>query len=55
MTLCSTQIHEADNLQDTSAEVFRNAPVGIQIICQRLREEKCIGILKEIELISNGK
>ncbi|OAG35292.1 phosphoribosylamine-glycine ligase [Fonsecaea monophora] len=33
----------------TSAEVFENAPVGVQIVCQRLREEKCIGVMKEIE------
>ncbi|KAK5561521.1 hypothetical protein LTR46_000326 [Exophiala xenobiotica] len=33
----------------SSPLVFENAPVGVQILCRRLREEKCIGILKEIE------
>ncbi|ETN43856.1 uncharacterized protein HMPREF1541_10987 [Cyphellophora europaea CBS 101466] len=35
----------------TSPAVFRDAPVGVQIVCQRLREEKCVGIMKEIEVL----
>ena len=31
--------------------MFRDAPVGVQIVCQRLREEKCVGIMKEIEVL----
>ncbi|EXJ91447.1 hypothetical protein A1O1_04559 [Capronia coronata CBS 617.96] len=33
----------------TSPAVFKDAPVGVQFLCRRLREEKCIGILKEVE------
>jgi amidase len=32
-------------------EVFDNSPVGVQIVCRRLQEEKLIGILKEIEAL----
>ncbi|OKL56486.1 hypothetical protein UA08_08361 [Talaromyces atroroseus] len=35
----------------SSPEVFKNSPIGVQIVCRRLKEEKCIGILKEIERI----
>ncbi|KAF4470304.1 fatty-acid amide hydrolase [Fusarium albosuccineum] len=35
----------------TGPEVYRNSPVGVQIVCQRLREEKLIGILKEVEAL----
>ncbi|CAG9970416.1 unnamed protein product [Clonostachys byssicola] len=35
----------------TSPEVFKDSPVGVQIACRRLQEEKCVGILKEIEAL----
>ncbi|KAL5338966.1 amidase signature domain-containing protein [Aspergillus crustosus] len=35
----------------TGPAVFENAPVGVQIVCRRLREEKCVGILKELEAL----
>ncbi|KAL4870731.1 amidase signature domain-containing protein [Aspergillus spectabilis] len=35
----------------TGPEVFKDAPVGVQIVCRRLREEKCVGILKEVEAL----
>ncbi|KAK5127554.1 hypothetical protein LTR85_006894 [Meristemomyces frigidus] len=35
----------------TGPEVFANAPVGIQVVCRKLREEKCISIMKEIESV----
>lgn len=42
--------------KDTSAEEFKNAPVGVQIACRRFQEEKVISILKEIEaLLKNEK
>lgn len=33
----------------TGPDVYRDAPVGVQVVCRRLREEKLVGILKEIE------
>ncbi|RDW62532.1 hypothetical protein BP5796_10834 [Coleophoma crateriformis] len=39
----------------TSPDVFKDSPVGIQVVCRRLREEKCIGILKEIEFLLSEK
>jgi amidase len=35
----------------SSPEVFKDSPVGVQIACRRLQEEKCVGILKEIEAL----
>ncbi|KAL4963271.1 amidase signature domain-containing protein [Aspergillus stella-maris] len=35
----------------SSPKVFENAPVGVQIACRRLQEEKCVSILKEIEAL----
>ncbi|KAJ3547071.1 hypothetical protein NM208_g1692 [Fusarium decemcellulare] len=35
----------------TGPEVYRNSPVGVQIVCRRLREEKLIGVLKEVEAL----
>ncbi|KAL2848403.1 amidase signature domain-containing protein [Aspergillus pseudoustus] len=34
-----------------SPKVFQGSPVGVQIVCRRFREEKCIGILKEVEAL----
>lgn len=31
--------------------VYRDSPVGVQIVCRRLREEKLVGILKEVEAL----
>jgi amidase len=40
----------------SSPEVFKDSPVGVQIACRRLQEEKCVGILKEIEaLLKEGR
>ncbi|KAL4879711.1 amidase signature domain-containing protein [Aspergillus karnatakaensis] len=39
----------------TGPEVFANAPVGVQLVCRRLREEKCVGILKEVEALLGEK
>lgn len=39
----------------TGPEVYKNSPVGVQIVCQRLREEKLMGILKEIEVLLNDR
>ncbi|KAI1342306.1 amidase [Xylariaceae sp. FL0016] len=33
----------------TGPEVYKNGPVGVQMVCRRLREEKLVGILKEVE------
>ncbi|KAL4940399.1 amidase signature domain-containing protein [Aspergillus oleicola] len=38
----------------SSPKVFESAPVGVQIACRRLQEEKCIGILKEVEALLNS-
>ncbi|KAL4947403.1 amidase signature domain-containing protein [Aspergillus filifer] len=35
----------------SSPKVSENAPVGVQIACRRLQEEKCVGILKELEAL----
>lgn len=35
----------------TGPEVYKNGPVGVQFVCRKLREEKLVGILKEIEAI----
>ncbi|KAH8896849.1 amidase [Thozetella sp. PMI_491] len=35
----------------TGPEVYRNGPVGVQFVCRRLREEKLVGILKEVEAL----
>lgn len=32
-------------------EVYADGPVGVQIVCRRLREEKCVSILKEVEAL----
>ncbi|OAA57398.1 Amidase [Niveomyces insectorum RCEF 264] len=29
--------------------VYKGSPVGVQIVCRRLREEKLVGIMKEVE------
>lgn len=29
--------------------IYKDSPVGVQIVCRRLREEKVVGILKEVE------
>lgn len=34
---------------DENPEKWKNAPVGLQLIGQRLEEEKIVGILYEIE------
>lgn len=34
--------------------VYKDAPVGVQFVCRRLREEKLVGILKEVEIILSG-
>ncbi|RFU25065.1 hypothetical protein B7463_g11272, partial [Scytalidium lignicola] len=39
----------------TSPKVFKDSPVGVQIVCRRLQEEKCIGILKELEALLKGE
>ena len=38
----------------TGPEVYRDSPVGVQIVCRRLREEKLVGILKEVEALLRG-
>lgn len=35
----------------TGPDVYRDSPVGVQIVCRRLREEKLVGILKEVEVL----
>lgn len=30
---------------------YANSPVGVQIVCRRLKEEKLVGILKEVEAL----
>lgn len=30
-------------------EVYKDGPVGVQLVCRRLREEKMVSILKEVE------
>lgn len=35
----------------TSPEVYKNGQVGVQFLCRKLREEKLVGILKEVEAI----
>jgi amidase len=34
--------------------VYKDAPVGLQIVCRRLREEKLVGIMKEVEALLEG-
>lgn len=38
----------------TGPEVYRNSPVGVQLVCRKLREEKLVGILKEVEGLMTG-
>jgi amidase len=32
-------------------QIYKDSPVGVQIACRRLREEKLVGILKEVEAL----
>lgn len=33
----------------TGPDVYKDSPVGVQFVCRKLREEKLVGILKEVE------
>lgn len=35
----------------TGPQAYENSPVGVQVVCKRLREEKLVGILKEVEAL----
>ncbi|KAM5343680.1 hypothetical protein ACJ41O_012217 [Fusarium nematophilum] len=39
----------------TGPGVYKNSPVGVQAVCRKLREEKLVGILKEVEALMQSR